>query len=59
MHDGIPVREGEAHVSLFEKLLQMLPIVLLFLQLEPVVELVHLNLVGIVSGKNFGEDPTI
>ena len=59
MHNWVPVGKGEPHVSLFEKLLKVLPIVLLLVQLEPVIVLIHLYLIRIVSGQDFGKDPAV
>lgn len=51
--------EGDRHILLFEKLCEVFPVVLLLFQLKAVVELVHLDLIWVVSGHDLREDPAV
>ena len=57
--DGVVFMEGDRHILLLEELGEVFPVVLLLLKLEAVVELIHLDLVWVVSGHNLCEDPTV
>jgi hypothetical protein len=59
MDDGVIVREVDRELLLLEELLQMLPVVELFVLLEGIVVLIHLDLVGVVPREDFSEDPPV
>ena len=59
VHDRIPVLRGDWNLISLEKGCQELPIILLLVQLEAIVKLIHLQLVWVVAAEDFCNDPTI
>ena len=41
------------------ELAEVNPVVLLLFKLEAVIELVHLDIVGVIALEDFGKDPTV
>ena len=59
MNNWFVLRLSENDLLLLEELVEVLPVVHLLLQLETVVKLVHLDFLGVVTGKDLGVDPAI
>ena len=50
---------GQENFLSLEEPIEVLPVVKLLLELEAVVELVHLELLWVVAGQDFGIDPPV
>lgn len=53
MNDWVKICEFDWHVFPFEKLDKVFPIVELFVKLESVIELIHLDILGVVPGISY------
>ena len=59
MDNWFPLSLCEDDLLFLEELVEVLPVVHLLLELKAVVELVHLDILGVVTGEDLGVDPAI
>ena len=59
MDDSFEVLDGNVDFLALKEFTEVDPVVLLFFQLETVIKLVHLDIVGVVPLEDFCEDPPV
>ena len=59
MDDRLVLRLEKDDILLLQETVKVLPIVELLLKLEAVIELVHLDLLGVVARQDLGVDPAV
>ena len=59
MNHGVKVSDGDVDTPSLAELTEVNPVVLLFLQLETVIKLVHLNVVGEVPLQDLSDEPAV
>lgn len=59
MNDCIKVLLRDINLLAFEKLGKVDPVVFFLVKFETVIELVHLNVFGVVALQDFSEDPSV
>ena len=59
MNDRLVLGASEDNLLALEEAIEVLPVVELFVELEAVIELVHLELLRVVAAENFGIEPTV
>ena len=59
MNDRLVLGAGEDNLLALKEAIEVLPVVELFVELEAVIELVHLEVLRVVAAEDFGIEPTV
>ena len=59
MNDRLVLGAGQDNLLALEEAIEVLPVVELFVELEAVIELVHLEVLRVVAAEDFGIEPTV